>query len=115
MDHYRDNLRHVIRPEKPSDRMESDRILLSNYEALYLRQQISNWAAYYADTEEAEAIALAYVDYIDMVVHDEREPTLHLYAHTDVAKDVLRGVSDELLGEPFNIHDSVAHSIDTLK
>lgn len=112
MDNYRDNLEHVVRPEDPEDRKEANSILLSDYEALYLRDGLTEFAAYDSETDEEEAVALAYVEYIDMVVRDERGLTVSIYAHTAVATDVLDGA---MLNVPRDdVHGTVDMMVDDL-
>lgn len=96
LDHYRENLRHVVRPDDPSEGEKSDRVLLEDWEALYLRQNLPVFAAYEADNAEQEEIALSYAEYIDMVVRDERRNHVFVYAHTPAAKKVLREVVESM-------------------
>lgn len=86
---YRNVLRHVVRPEERHDRQDSDSVGLSNWEALAFVEAFREYAAYNAPDEEHETIALAYIEYIHMCVHDERASQVKLYAHTDEAKRVI--------------------------
>ena len=86
---YRDNLRHVVRPDKPSERREADRYIVSDYEALALQHLLREFEAYSADTDEAADIARAYIEYIDLVVREEERKQVGLYAHTREAHQVL--------------------------
>lgn len=96
LDHYRENLRHVVRPDDPSEGEKSDRVLLEDWEALYLRQHLPVFAAYAADSAQEEEIALSYAEYIDMVVRDEGRTHVFVYAHTPAAKEVLYAVLDTM-------------------
>lgn len=116
LDHYRDNLEHVVRPDDPSERASTRSVNLDDYEALYLRQLLIEFAAYGAEDATQEGIALAYAEYIDMVVRDERMQQVKLFAHTSDAEWVLldalhlAGYSvDDLHGSVF---DSVAELIE---
>lgn len=101
LDHYRENLRHVVRPDDGSERTDSDRVLLEDWEALYLRQHLPVFAAYAADDAQQEEIALSYAEYIDMVVRDEERTHVYVYAHTPAAKEVLYDVVDTMDDEFF--------------
>lgn len=96
MEHYRDNLRHLVRPEDPSDRDPEDRVLLQDYEALFLANAFASHAAYDADTQLEEDLCLAYVEYINMVVREEKAGHVYLYAHTEKARDLLITVATNL-------------------
>lgn len=88
LENYRDNLRHVVRPDDPSQRADSTRVTMTDYEALYLRGLLRTFANYGA-TDGQEPIARAYVEYIDMAVRSEGATTLDVYAHTQRAEAVL--------------------------
>lgn len=89
MEHYRDNLAHLVRPEAPKEREEADSIRLQDYEALYLHNGLVEYAAYGSEDAEEEEIALAYAEYINMAVRDEEKRIVNLYAHTEEARTVL--------------------------
>lgn len=88
MDHYRERLGDVVRPEDPAERDDSH-ATLTDFEALYLRMALTDYAAYKAPTADHEEIALAYLDYINMVVRDEEKSMVKFYAHTETAREVL--------------------------
>lgn len=121
-DHYDENARHCIRPAAPADRESAQSTTLAAWQALKLRTGLREMAFYeWADKEPYESetqhgrstsnnedegnyhsIALAYAEYIDTCVRDERQETVQLYAHTDVAEDVLeQAFAHEELGDPF--------------
>lgn len=87
--HYRDSLRHIVRPEKPSERLSASSVPLDDYEALYFQTALIEYASYEAPSEETATIARGYSEYIDMVVRDEGEAYVPLYVHTDEAAAVL--------------------------
>jgi hypothetical protein len=97
MDHYRANLDHVVRPENPDERDEPY-AMVDDWAALLLRRHLTEFAAYAAPSPDAEAVALAYAEYIDMAVRDEGKRQVKLFAHTDKAERVLDDASD--YGEP---------------
>ena len=84
---YDNQLRHVARPEK--DRQSATRVRLEDWQALALQQPLVEYASYVAPDAEHEAVAMAYAEYIDMVVREEAKNLVYLYAHTAVAEDVL--------------------------
>lgn len=89
LQHYRSNLRHLVRPDTPSERVQSPQIALTDWEALYARMALREWATYGASGEEQD-LALAYAEYIDYSVREEDNSLVELYAHTEAAQDVLR-------------------------
>ena len=89
---YESQLRHVARPEK--DRQSATRVRLEDWQALALQDPLVEYASYVAPDAEHEAVAMAYAEYIDMVVREEAKNHVYLYAHTDVAEDVLLFVDD---------------------
>jgi len=84
---YENQLRHVARPEK--DRQSATRVRLEDWEALLMQRELIEYASYEAPDAEHEAVAMAYAEYIDMVVRDEAKNFVYLYAHTHVAEDVM--------------------------
>lgn len=105
---YRQVLRHVVRPEESSERKESPRVHLLDYEALVLKRALAEFAGYYARDETEERIALGWVEYIDMCIHEERSKSFYLYAHTDKATTVFYaaiGKCDSLL--PIDVLDRI--------
>lgn len=87
---YREQLRHLCRPDTPSERIQSQYISLTDWEALYASIVLKEYATYGAlDCSEEESIALAYAEYIDMSVREEGNRLVDLYAHTEWAEDVL--------------------------
>jgi hypothetical protein len=93
MENYRESLRHIVRPEDPSERVQAAHVTLEDYEALYLYDGFVEYAAYEAPSREAEQIALGYAEYIHMVIKDEDKGRVNLFAHTSDAADVLRGAA----------------------
>lgn len=91
---YRENLRHVVRPDVPEERREANSATINDYDALKLRRDLSEYAAYESPTGEHESIALAYIQYIDMVVRDEKKQIVTLYAHTETAVEVLQAAAE---------------------
>ena len=86
---YRDNLRHVVRPDRPSERPDANRYIVSDYQALALQHLLREFEAYSADTDEHADIARAYIEYIDLVVREEGRTQVEIYAHTREARQVL--------------------------
>lgn len=107
MDHYRENLEHVVRPEDPSERRTADSISLHAYEALYLRRGLLSYAAYDAPSAEHEGVALAYAEYIDTAVRDNRVDHVSLYYHTDTAVVVLVDAVDAIIDHVDDLHADV--------
>lgn len=100
-------MRHVVRPEHPSDRVGTPHIRLHDYEALYLYEALIEYAAYMSDTAEKEEIALAYAEYINMCVRDEGKNMLSVYAHTEEAKEVLIRCTDAKETVEDNLHENL--------
>lgn len=111
METYRNQLRHIVRPEDPTDRQNSDRVPLDDYEALYLRHALPMWAAYNAETQTEEEIAVGYGQYINQVIRDEGKNFIYLYAHTPEAKGVLQAVVGDI-DEVLDIAESVESKVD---
>jgi hypothetical protein len=101
MQHYRDSLRHIVRPDEPHERVESRHLTIEDYEALFLYDGCVEYASYGADTGEKESIALGYAEYINDVVRNEGRGRVSLFVHTDTALDVLCGIIDALTVEPY--------------
>lgn len=89
LDKYREHLRHIVRPEAPDERGEAPSLALHNYEALFLRWALVEYAGYGARNDVEEGIALGLAEYISMVVHDEEKRVVNLYLHTDTARIVV--------------------------
>lgn len=89
LQHYRSSLRHVVRPDTPSERLQSPKLSLTDWEALYARMVLREYATYGAEDGEGD-LALAYAEYIDMSVREEGNTLVEMYAHTDEAAEVLR-------------------------
>jgi len=91
LSHYRDNLRHVVRPSDSTERETAEySYSLSAWQALKLRTGLREKAHYeWAADERKHMIALAYAEYIDMCVRDERRENVQVYAQTDAARQVL--------------------------
>jgi len=114
LEHYRDNLRHVIRPDKPREREESPKAGLADFEALYLAHLLRDYAAYDAPGHH-RGIAWAYVEYIDMVVRDEGRSTVVVYAQTHDAFEVLDQALMVAHGEETQIQRTIRETIDTMR
>jgi len=94
---YENQLRHVARPEQ--NRQSATRVRLDDWEALQLQEKFTEYASYTAPDATHEAVAMAYAEYVDMVVRDEAKNFVYLYAHTAVAEDVLLAMDDERVTE----------------
>lgn len=106
LDHYRENLRHVVRPDEPSQRRESSSIKLRDYEGLYLAEHLREYAEYEETDEELDAIARSIIEYVEMCVRDEDRTVFDLYLHTSEARTVVkRGIWDVM------DHTSIAETI----
>lgn len=88
LENYRENLHHVVRPEESYDRLDSPHVVLTDYEALVLCHALREFAAYQAKSQEHTAIALSWIEYINMVVRDEGSTMVRIYAHTEEAQAV---------------------------
>lgn len=89
-DSYQDAVeRHVIRPADPSDRQTASRVRVTDFEALYMRRLLAEYASYSAPSDTRQTIARAYCEQIDDRVRDSGESFVYLYAHTDDARQVL--------------------------
>jgi len=89
---YDDNLRHVAEPAAPSGRDTAVSTTVPDYEALWLSEQLKEYAHYGDHPNEAhQDIAIAYVEYIDRQVRQNERRHVSLYAHTDEAADTLMG------------------------
>lgn len=84
---YDNQLRHVARPEQ--NRQSATRVRLEDWQALAIQDPLIEYASYVAPDAEHEAVAMAYAEYIDMVVREEGKNFVYLYAHTQTAEDVL--------------------------
>lgn len=87
--HYENNFEHCVRPSSPRERRDADRVLLQDYEALYLLPGLRELGWYADDTKVEADIARAYVEYIQTQVREMEHGNIYLYAHTPEAKDVL--------------------------
>lgn len=114
MRHYEENLRHVVRPERPGERTTAPKVVLSDYEALYLAYLLRHYAAYDAPGNHRD-IAWAYVEYIDMVVRDEERTTVAIFAHTHDAFEVLEQALISLNGGEREMQKNIRKTIDTLQ
>jgi hypothetical protein len=88
MKHYRNQLRHIVRPEDPAER-GTNSVAVNDYAALFLYRKLVEYASYEAETAEEEEIALGYAEYINDVIRNEGKNVVRLYAHTSAARDVL--------------------------
>ncbi|UBF23236.1 hypothetical protein M1M34_gp097 [Haloarcula tailed virus 2] len=86
---YRTVLRHIVRPDDYSIRIESPSVMLYDWEALFLHECLQEYAAYDASSDEYRDIAYGYAEFIDMTVRQENAEVLYLYAHTRDAWTVL--------------------------
>lgn len=87
LDTYRDNLRHVVRPEDPAER--DGGVSISDWAALQLAEALKEYAAWESPTSTHEEVALAYAEYINHVVRNEEKTTVQLFFHTETAEEVL--------------------------
>lgn len=101
MEHYVENLRHVVRPDHVSDRESSPRVGLEDHQALYLSRLLREYAAYEAPSGR-RGIAWAYVEYINQCVRDEERGYIIIYAHTREARRVLCEATDGDTGEDYS-------------
>ena len=112
MEHYRDSLRHIVRPEDPSDRRNVDDVVhLFHYEALYVRGALYEWSQYGAENEEEADIALGLVEYIDMTVHDERKSEITIFLHTERARKVLEEAVSDRSHVVDDLHENVVLTV----
>lgn len=89
VDNYGTNLRHMAEPASPSERERAVSVSLEDYEALYLATMLREWSQYHAEGEDVTSIAMGYVEYINAQVRENGEHTVHLYAHTEIASEVV--------------------------
>lgn len=104
---YREVLRHVVRPDDGTDRKDSRRMAVRDWQALWLRQGLREYAAYHSPTDEHEQVALAYIEYIDMCVRHERKNVVTLYAHTPLACEVLQYAIEDHPGAAIDVKSEV--------
>lgn len=95
MEHYRESLTHIIRPEQ--NRQDASRIRLDDWEALYLYDPLVEYAAYSAPDAEHETVALGLAEYLDNTVREEGKDHVYVYHHTGVAETVLSAISDAMV------------------
>lgn len=107
LNHYREVLEHIVRPEEPAERQNARRVTLQDYEAIYMAEACIEYAAYGADTATEEKIALGYHQHIHRVVGDERLGRVNLYAHTDDAVNVLGYVIDEYADDVDELQETI--------
>lgn len=89
---YDQNLRHVAEPAAPSGRDQAVSANMASFEALWLSEQLKEYAHYGDHPEDShQGIAIAYVEFIDKKVRDEERNYVTLYAHTEAAADTLMG------------------------
>lgn len=91
---YRENLEHVVRPENPTEREKSNYIFVSDSEALSLARALETYTGYETPSDTHRDIAMAYIEYINLVVREEKEKFVYIYAHTEEAIEVLDAVTD---------------------
>lgn len=115
LDNYRENLRHVVRPEERNERQASPSFTLADYEALYLRQCLREYAAYEAPSQRKASIAWAYAEYADMCVRDERRSEVAFYAHTTDAYEVLVESLLTTNGSCLRLQKQIRAAVDTLR
>lgn len=111
--HYARNLRHVVRPDDPTEREEADSVYVEDYEALYLSYNLRLIAAY-DDDPKVRGIAWAYDEYIEQCVRDEGKRSMGLYAHTPEAKGVLKEAASKSDGS-VTIEDSMENIVTLLE
>ena len=117
LEHYRDNLRHVIRPDVPTERYDAPSMPIEDYEALALLRRLREYADYeLGPSDEHHDVARAYIEYINMCVRDEERPMFTLYAHTTVAVETLKGaVQSTSTYVPSEIIEALQDSVDALE
>lgn len=111
MEHYRESLEHIVRPERPADRDDANCVRLQDYEALYLYPSLVEYAAYEADDSTEESIALGYAEHINRSVRDEGNRIVFMYAHTETARKVLFNAVDARSNHVTSLHNDVQSSI----
>lgn len=115
MENYRQSIRHIVRPNDPTQRADADSVALRDFEALYLYEGFIEYAAYEAETRTEEQIALGYAEYIDMSIRDEGKNIVRFYAHTSEAKDVLAAApyarSDRIDGIEDRIETQISEAL----
>lgn len=89
MKHYEENLHHIMRPDKRSEKQTAPRVSMPDYAALYVARALSEYAAYEAQNRLAAGIALGLAEYIDHCVREEGRAVVTLYAHSGTARRVL--------------------------
>lgn len=109
---YQKNLRHVARPSDPSDRRDAVSVRLNEYEALYLLGGLSEYAAYDAPSEDHADVAMAYEDYINHQVRELHNGIVVLYAHTGLAREVLRQSVQSIGAKIQDLHHGVAENVE---
>lgn len=85
---YRQNLRHVVRPDDASQRKDARHVVLNDYDGLLLRACLEEYIGYGAPSDTHRDIAKSYIEYINMAVRDEEKRIFRLYVHTKEAKQV---------------------------
>lgn len=106
MKHYEHNLRHIVRPDKPTERETSPRVGMADYAALYLARALEEFAAYEADTDVRRSIAWGLAEYIERCIYEERKQYVTVYAHTSDAREVLVDALDAATPET-DMHHSL--------
>jgi len=83
-------LEHVAEPQTPDGRDDATHTTLSDYQALWFAEALTEYA-YYGDHEEPVQadIAEGYAEFIDKKVRDEGRKSVNLYTHTDLAIETL--------------------------
>jgi hypothetical protein len=87
---YEDNLRHLARPQKPSERREANAATIEDFQALWLADVFREYAHYADHNYEGQGeIAVAYASFIDQEVRDHGKSHVDLYAHTEMAAETV--------------------------
>lgn len=81
--YYEQNLGDVGEPQRPSERQQTQSCEIHDYEALWLRCALNEYA-FYADDANTE-LAKSVSEYIGEKVYDQENVLFQLYLKTDVA------------------------------
>lgn len=83
MEYYEKNLGDVGEPQRPSERNRVQSCQVHDYEALWLRCALLDYAYYGTDANTEVALSLS--EYIGEKVHEQQEMSFDLYLKTDYA------------------------------
>ena len=101
-------LKHMREPAKPSERGEASSFQVDDFEALYLRRALREYAHYdHERGSDRAGIASAYVEYIDEKVRDNGNNIVHVYAHTEEAYQTLVDAIAGIRTPPTELRDQI--------